>query len=261
MRTLDQNNIVVPTETTFANYYRKEKLTSGICLGASLQWAVELLNKASFDLDVNDNRLFDRTLHQIRRMLVTHRKNFYDSSWALQCYYESIDYSDAIMDERIKSLVDILNKQEEQHSSKIKKDNTEKSLLLDFYFYGLYGSNKKNKLAYTLLSGDEVRKEVDEMLKSNPCYQNVAFLIVTRIEEKIEEDRRCRHCTAIINNENNLYFYDVNKGVYSIPKVAEYPYTCESLIKTVRRNWGIEVLYNMARTPQHIRIAIDTSKP
>lgn len=191
--------------------YIKEKNIGGICFGASLQWAVDVLrllagDKTSAGLDI---------INRTRFMNVSHKN---------QSAYEHI-FTKSPQQSKI-IIADILNRQEDFLSHR--------------YDY---------KMRYSVKDGDTIDILVKDFLNNEPEYNNTALIISTALYKPAkflynDTDYRhsdLSHATALVNHKGKNYFFDINKGIFKLP--GNYSIAAEKLCELILENFDFGMSY------------------
>ncbi|WP_039058408.1 hypothetical protein [Enterobacter sp. Bisph1] len=279
MYILTDNDIFIPTKNIYLGYLNAQDNQNSICFGASLHLAVEILKQAGkydkptgMTLSENHKLRFQdvlikstpksskvkQAIKDTQRLLMQNElikaanklekphfplasvREFYDFSKYMQKYYEACEWSEHGMFTRKKKIINSLNAQE-----KLLAQSKQ------------YNASRENQLKYSIYNGDEASEKLNGLIKNREDYENTAMVITTRRVIANEGEYRFSHTTVVINNEQTLYFYDANRGVYILPEPWKIPFSNENLFLTLARNLQIHGLYRLTAFPHHIFIEID----
>lgn len=186
--------------------YSDGKNIHGICFGASLQWATDVLrllagDKTSAGLDI---------INHTRFMNVSHKN---------QSAYEYIFSKSPLQSKKI--MAETLNRQDDFLSHR--------------YDY---------KIRYSARGGDIIDYLVQNFLNNEPEYTNTALIISTSLSRPVKFLNNdtdytvsdLSHATALVNHNGKNYFFDINKGIYKLP--GNYSISSEDLCEVILENFG-----------------------
>ncbi|MGE4723102.1 hypothetical protein [Yersinia enterocolitica] len=207
MRGLNEYNKCVDTSDYYREYIDNGN-HRGKCFGASLYWATEVLREIA-----NDKKTIKFAIENTLR--------FFDFSSHLQAVFESI--FDKHKNGSYQLIVNTLNHQED-FLSKTKKTNY--------------------KLQYKYISKENTKRYIDLILKGSPVYKNKVILLVTALDEPViikngykHENNYFSHATAVLNYEGNIFFFNINSGIYRVD--LSHSLTCEKLIKSIYESFNL----------------------
>ncbi|WP_156124001.1 hypothetical protein [Enterobacter sp. Bisph1] len=279
MYILTDKDIMIATREIYDGYMNAHNKKNGMCFGASLHFAVEILKQAgkgdtptgmtlnevhrlriqdvflkyTFQLDASTKRvestqrlLMQNELIEGARFLtgrdfpLARVREFYDFSMFIQNYYETSEGTEEGLIAQKKQIVSSLNAQAQLLANSIKCN-----------------AIRENKLKYTLLNGNETGKKLNGLLKNRKGNENTAMIINTRLVTAKSRAQLFSHSTVVINYEQSLYFYDINKGVYILPKPWNPPFCNENLFLTLASNLQVKGVYRLTPLPHHIFIEIE----
>ncbi|WP_039055806.1 hypothetical protein [Enterobacter sp. Bisph1] len=204
-RALGQNEICSPT-LGYVPYFRQSG--GGGCFGASLYWVSNVLKKS------RKSALPFKVQKSASGKYVgnTISTDFYNLSLNLQDAYVFIFDKEKSVD----AVINLLNDQERR----------------------LYKYLKKSEplLRYKRVMVDRTIEVVEQMLLKNIRYQNSAIILSTSLEKMTARGNK-GHVSVLLYYANDLYFFDVNCGVYYIAEPENLHWS--SLVLTIAKNMGI----------------------
>lgn len=224
------NDLRVELYNSYMEYIIKRyKMTginsiSGICLGASLQWASDVLGEIA-----GNNKTMGFS--------IPNKQRFFDAGNLNQ---KALEFLYDLDKKNIKkNIVDILNRQENH----LKKAS-------------------KYKIDYSLKNGLSAEKKVNAMLGGDKSYKNSAFILSAYLQKYSDKNHSYSHAVAILNYEGKVFLFNTNKGVCKLP--CDGSISCKVLLRSIAESCGIDKyfipFYILHTSNQHIFMKLQTSK-
>ena len=281
MPRLTHKDLIIKTNGIYNNYMTITAKEEGICLGATLFWATEQLRYASQLLKKPDSALalahklkmqnvflkknegLNQAFSQLanpQRVKIQHKflksankavsddfpmenvRQFYDFSFWVHKSIQTYKNTELGIIGRKNEIIQALNAQED-YLSKLKK----------------YNSTSENKIRYSLYDDIYARGAINGMINERKTYENTALLLSTQALMAETESKMYTHSSVFMNYEQQLYFFDVNKGVYAIPN--DLSFTFEDLLLTLATSFHLKEAYQIIPLPTHIFIQTDIPRP
>ncbi|WP_039058409.1 hypothetical protein [Enterobacter sp. Bisph1] len=227
MRLLTKRDLIMFIRYSFLSYMQRRGRDKGICFGGTLYWAVEAMRFAG------KNR-------PIKSVLYRDMEKFYDYAVHVHDNYRLTKKPKESLAARLQKTVNMLNDQEELS-----------------YMRGKYNNGSENKLRYFLVSGAEAKEILVRIINRFPQYKNTALVIGAKLKKKLPPAEAFSHCAAILNYDNDNYFFDLNTGVYYLPHQESHLFDCDSLVATLAETLELKDPYGLPNDKHHIFIITD----
>lgn len=176
---------------------------NGICLGASLYWASDVLREIA-----NDRKTIG--------LMLMNRHQFYNFSEHIHAIYNKM--SSKHWDHSMKLFADILNSQERRLSTK-----------------------SNYKLNYSAINGATTKRNIDGMIKNAPPYRNTAIILGISITSRVKLIFRkyiVRHAFTILNYEGSIYLFDINEGIYKLSN--HHKFSLQEIIDMMKKSFNAD---------------------
>jgi hypothetical protein len=224
-KSLNEWEKIVDTTDNYDHYLiNYSKKPNGICLGASLYWASDVLREIA-----NDRKTIGLTL--------MNQHQFYNFSEHIHAIYGEMHAK--LEDKSSKLIAEILNSQER------------------------FLSTRSNyKLHYSVINGATTKRNIDAMIKNAPSCRNTAIIFSMSMASRVKlifKNQLYRHAVAILNHEGSVYFFDVNNGVYKLSN--HHLFSLQGIAEIIINGFDTSEsdLWELDKGTSHIFIRLETS--
>lgn len=213
-RALDDEEICAPT--VGYNDYIKNRVSEGVCFGASLFWATQSLKRVR-----THNLPFGvKTKTPTEATPTKFKLKFYEYSNNLQYSFEHLFLEKQGEEE----LVSLLNQQEAR--------------IEDYLNRGFKAP--VSRLHYHRISAMRAADIAKGMLNDEPAYKSSALILSTALNLSATSGT-LEHASVLLHFNKRLFFFDVNRGVYYIAHPGKLHWS--SLLLTIAENFDLDERY------------------